>query len=235
MYTIFFILLICYLIIRPLIKNFSNSQTFFSNSVNNDIFFTMLFSMFAKLAKADGKVSKDEIIEIENIINHQLKLDQRNRDIAKKAFREAKENNKSIYQYAREFANLVNNEEQILVTTYRILWSISMSDRTISEQENKILYEIPEHFGINHKYYNFFKSEFMTNDNLLSYHYEILNCKPEDSDNIIKKNYRKLSMKYHPDRMQAKGLPKELLEESNKQMKNINKAYQIIMQHRKNN
>ena len=59
--------------------------------------------------------------------------------------------------------------------------------------------------------------------------YQILGCKKGDSKKILKKKYRKLVMKYHPDRLIAKGVPKEMIKESEKKFLRIQKAFEEVM------
>jgi len=59
--------------------------------------------------------------------------------------------------------------------------------------------------------------------------YQILGCKRGDSKKQIKKKYRKLVMKYHPDRLVAKGLPKEMITEAEKKFLQIQGAFEEVM------
>src|SRR5690349_6224214 len=50
-------------------------------------FFTCVFSMLAKLAKADGAISTDEIKVVEQFMRAELSLDPRREKLAKDVFR----------------------------------------------------------------------------------------------------------------------------------------------------
>ena len=56
--------------------------------------------------------------------------------------------------------------------------------------------------------------------------YTILNIEPTDDENIIKKAYRKMAKKYHPDALAAKGLDTP---ENLERMSEINEAYNVLM------
>jgi len=62
--------------------------------------------------------------------------------------------------------------------------------------------------------------------------YEILQCKKTDDNTIIKKKYRELIMKFHPDHIQAKGLDEEFIKFAKKKLQDINKAYDMIKEAR---
>ncbi len=63
--------------------------------------------------------------------------------------------------------------------------------------------------------------------------YEILECSPDMDDSTIKKSYRKKVAKFHPDKLQSKGLPEEFLEFAHNEMVKINEAYDTVMTSRK--
>ena len=59
-------------------------------------------------------------------------------------------------------------------------------------------------------------------------YYGILESSPDDSDNTIKSNYRRLVKEYHPDKIQAKGLPPEFQEFAKEKFQEIQNAYEEI-------
>jgi len=66
-----------------------------------------------------------------------------------------------------------------------------------------------------------------TVDNMHSY-YEELESSPNDSFDIIKKNYRRLMKEYHYDSLISKGLPQDMLDFSEEKTKSLNEAYSAI-------
>ena len=74
---------------------------------NQMIFFVTLCSMLAKMAKADGIVSKSEISTVKKIFD-ELGLDKEDRKVAISIFNNAKNDNKSIYEYAEQYSECVN-------------------------------------------------------------------------------------------------------------------------------
>ena len=58
--------------------------------------------------------------------------------------------------------------------------------------------------------------------------YVILGCNASEDLQTIRKKYLKLSKEHHPDILMSKGLPKELIEESEKKLAAINSAYDKI-------
>ena len=64
--------------------------------------------------------------------------------------------------------------------------------------------------------------------------YRILYVKREDSDQEIRKKWIQLNKEHHPDNLIAKGMPKEFIEQSNKELAAINLAYDKIKEIRAN-
>ena len=58
--------------------------------------------------------------------------------------------------------------------------------------------------------------------------YGILETAPEDDDATLKKNYRRLASKYHPDKYTSKELPADMLQYAEEKFKDINYAYETI-------
>ena len=63
--------------------------------------------------------------------------------------------------------------------------------------------------------------------------YEILSISPDASSQELKKAYRRLISQHHPDRLIAKGLPKEMLDMAKEKTQAIRSAYEVIVKTRK--
>ena len=66
----------------------------------------------------------------------------------------------------------------------------------------------------------------------MQHYYEELESSPQDSFDVIKKNYRRLMKEHHYDSLVSKGLPKEMLEFSQEKTKRLNEAYAAIKEQR---
>ena len=62
--------------------------------------------------------------------------------------------------------------------------------------------------------------------------YQVLGCRPEDSDEIVKQRYRKLVQEYHPDKIAGKGLPDEFFQLAHEKFREIQNAYEMIKKER---
>jgi len=197
-------------------------------------FFVALFSMLAKMAKADGKVTSEEADVVNHFAKNMLNMDAEDRKAAKDIFRNALNDDYSIYDYADQYRQITQNH-QMLEMIYRLLFSVAFSDKSLHPAEDAILKEIPAHLGLDGSFYQILMDEFRGQSADLNACYEILGCTPESSDSEIKKAYRKLCMEYHPDKIAAKGLPDGFMKFAEQQMQQINESYNTIMDSRKTN
>ena len=221
-----------------------NSEKVTNNSDENKpelILIVTLASMMAKMAKADGVITESEATQISEVLD-ELEFSDDERELAIKAFKNAKDDDYSIYDYARQYKDIANYELQEFL--YSILWLISISDGEIHENEKTILKDILQYLDLPqnkfHEYWNEFHTEDtnsqtqQTNTNLtLEECYIILGCNPSDSMQIIKKRYRELISEYHPDKIQSKGLPDSFIKFATEEMQKINLAYDTIKNYKK--
>jgi len=197
------------------------------------IFFVALFSMLAKMAKADGRVTSEEADLINHLARTQIEMDAEDRKAAAVIFKNALDDEYTIYDYARQYRQIAGHAPQMCEMVYRLLFSVAYADGELHAAEDAILREIPSHLGLDQSQYRIFKEEFHGQHADISESYKILGCEPDSSDSEVKRAYRKLCMDYHPDKIAAKGLPDGFMQFAEQQMHLINDAYKTIMDQRK--
>ncbi|PIW51472.1 MAG: molecular chaperone DjlA [Zetaproteobacteria bacterium CG12_big_fil_rev_8_21_14_0_65_54_13] len=202
------------------------------NFVKRRIFFVALFSMLAKMAKADGKVTAQEADLINHLARTQIEMDSEDRKAAALIFKNALDDDFTIYDYAKQYRQIAGNT-QMCEMVYRLLFAVAYADNDLHVEEDAILREIPSHLGLDSAQYQIFKEEFHGQHADVSESYKILGCEPASSDSEVKRAYRKLCMDYHPDKIAAKGLPEGFMKFAEQQMHLINDAYKTIMDQRK--
>ena len=79
-------------------------QSFSSNERNQAAFFTALFACLAKLAKADGVVSREEVDKVDSFIKEKFKFPPDQRAFAIQIFNQAKDDSYSFQDYASQLA-----------------------------------------------------------------------------------------------------------------------------------
>jgi len=196
------------------------------------VFFVSLFSMLAKMAKADGKVSAEEAELINHIAKTQMNLDAEDRKAAREIFNNALNDDYSIYDYAKQYKQVMRNR-QMLEMVYRLLFAVALADQKLHHEEDLILREIPSHLGLDSSIYQRFHEEFQGKKVDLGECYEVLGCTPDSNDEEIKRAYRKKCIEYHPDKIASKGLPDGFMKFAEDQMQQITNSYSTIMESRR--
>ena len=198
------------------------------------VFCASAAAMLAKMAKADGRISRDEIAGVERAFAR-LGFTSLARDYAINVFRKAKDDAHTIYQYADEFAAAVESVE-VRELFYELLWDIACADGAVGEAERAILQRIPRALRIRADWYAFFAGQRLgagrggraaTRDELREA-YAILGAKPSDTDEEVRGKYRALAKRNHPDALRAQGLPDELVGKATERMGRINAAWAAV-------
>ncbi len=206
---------------------FGNKKETFSAEENQTIFFVALVSMLAKMAKADGVICEKEVKTVLRFFD-QLKLDGEDKTAAVTIFNNAKLDATSIFDYAGQYSRIADVEMREMV--YKMLWDVAHADGVVHENEDALLRKLPGALGIPAaRYYENIPGRSTT----LEESYKVLECAVDASEQEVKRMYRKKVSEYHPDKIQAKGLPPEFVHFANEQMKKINTAYEEVMKHKK--
>ena len=186
------------------------------------IFALSLIVLSAKLSKADGQVSKEELIAVKD----KLKIPDNELDQVGKIFNKAKEESAGYESYAQQIAQIYKGNINVLEEVINILFYIAESDGNVSESEFKMIEHIAQIFGLTEIQFNSIRESRKSSDKLNPY--IVLESNPDDTIEIIRKRYLKLSKEHHPDLLISKGVPQEVIEESKAKMRTINSAWDQV-------
>ena len=189
---------------------------------SQQIFVISLVILTAKLAKADGQVSKEELIAIKE----KLKIPDHEIDQVGKIFNKAKEDSLGYEPYAKQIAQIYQNKPAVLDEVINILFYIAESDGKVSNSELAMIKNIAQIFNLTDIQFEGIKETRKGSDKLNPY--IVLGCTSNDDFATIRKKYLQLSKEHHPDALISKGVPEEVIEESRKKMRAINSAFDKI-------
>ena len=192
------------------------------------IFALSLIVLSAKLSKADGQVSKEELIAVKD----KLKIPENEIDQVGKIFNKAKEESAGYEPYAQQIAQVYRGNINVLEEVINILFYIAEADGNISNSELKMIEHIAQIFGLTEIQFNSIKESRKSSDKLNPY--IVLESNPDDTIEIIRKRYLKLSKKNHPDLLISKGVPQEVINESKAKMRAINSAWDQVQKLKSN-
>ena len=185
-----------------------------------------LIALSAKMAKADGMVTKDEIITFKNLVD----IPSENIKDVGRIWELAKTTIDGYDSYAHQMSKLFQPRSPILEKVLDLLFEIAKSDGVITNEEIDYLNRVAEIFGIDDKTFD----RFSTFHNPESNPYSILGIDENTSFDQIKKHWKILVNKNHPDRLIGDGMPEEFIQTATKKLALINEAYYKISKIHKN-
>jgi DnaJ like chaperone protein len=183
------------------------------------------FGCLAKMAKADGKITREEIQAVEQIIAR-LGYSPALRVAAIEIFRKAKDDSHTAADYLNQLAAVIHFNPQIAMTFIAALHAVAQADGAIHPNEREILLQAERAFRLQPGTVNAMLGRDRGNN--LEEAYKVLGAAPGMSDEEVKKIYRQKCIEFHPDKLVSKGLPPEFMEYANEQLAKINEAYEVI-------
>lgn len=201
-----------------------------------------VFSLCAKVAKADGAVNRQEIAHMEYLMRNQFRLNDRGRVQAIKIWKQVKDSTEPFDTYARAFYRDFGRERHHVMNMMDLLFAMAAADGGLHPREEGILLRAAGIFHIGRLQYDRIKSRYYHTKmppqhqqrwTPLDPHYAILGAQPADSLEVIKKKYRALAVKWHPDKLAANGASGEALRHAKEKFQQINEAYERIVEARK--
>ena len=192
------------------------------------VFALSLIVLSAKLSKADGQVSREELIAVKD----KLKIPENELDQVGKIFNKAKEESQGYEPYAQQIAQIYRGNLNVLEEVINMLFYIAEADGNVSTSELEMIKSISGIFGLSNVQFESIKESRKLSEK--SNPYIILESNPNNDIQSIRKKYIKLSKEHHPDLLISKGVPKEVIEESKKKMRAINSAWDQIQKLKSN-
>lgn len=197
-----------------------------------------LFEISGYLAKLDGRISREEIKAITALMNEmQLERDQRRQ--AEDLFRRGKQaSEENIIILISNLQDQYHETPEILNILVMIIMQVAYSDGDMTDPEQQMIRTIAMQLGLDETALSVLEAVVcceIQNIKYLDLHdaYKIIGISDTASHHDIKKARLRLLRTYHPDALQAKGLPKEMLVFGKRLSQTFNLAYDRIKTDRK--
>ena len=207
------------------IDSSSSRQRLSSVEQHQLTFFVAAFSMLAKLAQSDGRVSQEEIDSIEDFMERDLHLTADSRHAAINIFRTALNAPGTFDEFARQFYSQFHRQPQMLELMIDILLRVSVADGSMTRGEEDLILSAVSIFNFSRSRYDQLKSQYAKTADTA---YAVLGCSPDDTDEQVKRCYRQRVQEYHPDKIAAKGLPDEFTRFAQDKFREIQEAWEQI-------
>ncbi|MES2203982.1 MAG: co-chaperone DjlA [Pseudomonadota bacterium] len=217
-------------------QNFFNGHWSWKQTLNQP-FVRGTFILMGYLAKADGQVTPNEIRIASNVMT-QLRLPDDQRHLAMRWFYDGKNQQfdpEEVFQKLRLY-----RQTPLIRVLLTCLTTIAYANGMPSATQRQVLKEICAKLGIenpeaqqqySHSQYNYSGNHHDAGPkkNSLSDNYQLMGLKPDADVATIRKTYRRLMNKYHPDKLSAKGASEKEIKAANEKIYQIRSAYESVM------
>jgi DnaJ like chaperone protein len=212
------------------------------------VFFTTVFAVMGHLAKADGRVSREEIAMAENVMT-QMQLEPEQRKVAIRLFNEGKHEDFPLDEVLYQFRQECHRRTNLIQMFLEILIATAMADGRLDDAERGVMLSICQFLGIPRPYFEQLLSMVTAQQHFagsgprghtvppsgasIDDAYKVLGIPASASDDEVKKAYRRQMNQHHPDKLVAKGLPEEMLKIATEKTQEIKAAYELIKRNRR--
>lgn len=207
-------------------------------------FFTATFSVMGHVAKADGRVSSEEIRMAEEVMS-QMDLSADMRQTAIRLFNEGKSADFPLREVVEQFRQECHRRTTLIQMFLEILLQAGYADGKLDQDEDRLLREVCGYLGVSeleyHRLRRMVEAEWgigggasggSSSAPRVEDAYAVLGVTKESSDAEVKKAYRRLLSQHHPDKLVSKGLPEEMMKVAAQKTHEIKQAYESIREQR---
>jgi DnaJ like chaperone protein len=180
----------------------------------------------AKMAKADGVVTQDEVAAFKRV----FRVPAEETDNVARVFNMARKDARGFEPYARQIAGMFRDRRAVLEELLECLFHIARADGTLHPKELDYLRRVAGIFGFSEAEFESLRAAEAGPDKADPY--RILGVDRQADDETVRAAYRRLSRENHPDALIAQGMPQEFVDVANSRMAAINAAYDRIKQER---
>lgn len=199
----------------------------------------LLVALMAKVSKADGKVCELEAEVLKhtfNDISSHFENHEEIRGKLKTLYENEKHSFDNLIDICNKLYNLTKHEYHKRVKIMEYLLNLAFIDKDFSPTEKMITEDIANALKIKTEDFNnlintfeaFYAQQASNKAISLEKAYEILESNPSDDAATLKKNYRSLVKKHHPDIISGQGAAQNIIDEATKKLQEINEAYELI-------
>ena len=204
-------------------------KNFFTGKNDNEKAYEVSLLILASLViKADGKVRKEELNYVKDFFTRTFG------QVKSKKYYEIFNtlNKQSLSSKLRaiclQLTQSINHASRLQIIHF--LFGVASSDNEIHQTEINVINKIATYLNVSSQDFQSISAMFVKGASTIDTYYKILEVDKNSSTDEIKKSYRKLVMKYHPDKLQ--GVSEDIVKLANEKFLSIQQAYEKVMQHR---
>ncbi|MDD9921391.1 MAG: TerB family tellurite resistance protein [Boseongicola sp.] len=181
-----------------------------------------VIALGAKMAKADGLVTRDEVTAFREVFH----IPREDEASAGRVYDLARQDVAGFEEYAHRVAGMFKSAEGTLCDLMEGLFYIAVADGSYHELENDFLKRVADIFGLSERQFRSVRARFVPDADPDPW--DVLGVEPDASMDEIRAAWRQLVRDSHPDRMISRGVPEEAIRMAEKRLIAINRAWEEI-------
>ena len=182
-----------------------------------------VIALGAKMAKADGTVTRDEV----TVFRRVFAIPPSEIDNAAHVFNLARQDVAGYDAYATKIRAMFRNDDrEMLIDLMEGLFHIALADSKYHPRENEFLMQVATIFGLDDRSFRQLRARFV--DGAPRDPYDVLGVTPDTPLESIRMAWRNAVKNSHPDVMIARGVPPEALKLAERRLQTLNEAWSSI-------
>jgi len=186
-------------------------------------FTASLLVLSAAVMKSDGKILKSELDFVKNFLAQQFGEYQAQQQLL--MLKEILKQDIPLAEVCAQIKQYMPHSQRLQIVHY--LFGISKADGNVQESELKVIHTIANYLGINSADFSSLQAMYFRDVNS---DYKILEIESSVSEEEVKKAYRKMAVKFHPDKVATLG--EEIQKAANEKFQKVQQAYENIKKQR---
>ncbi|WP_333713578.1 molecular chaperone DjiA [Yoonia sp.] len=181
-----------------------------------------VIALGAKMAKADGRVTKDEVVAFREV----FQIPPEEEANAARVFNLARQDVAGFDTYARRIKAMYGDDVRPLCDLLEGLFHIAVADGVYHPKEDDFLQEVARIWGFDERRFRGVRAQFVKEAERDPY--DVLGVDPDAPIATVRKAWQQLVRETHPDVMMARGVPPEAIKLAERRMVAINRAWEDI-------
>ena len=206
-------------------REYTTHHTYRQQNCGVNDFQIALLVLMASVVKADGRVVKEELSVVKRFL-----VQNYGEESAREAWQilnQLLKQNINVAEVSVQCAQNLNYSVRLQLLN--MLFSIAAGDGVVNEDEVAVIKTIAHYMRVLEEDLSSIAAMFTKQSNP-DWAYQVLELSPNCTDEDIKKAYRRMAMKYHPDKVNSLG--EEVKQNATEKFRKVKEAYDYLKQQR---